>query len=555
MKQLPDIIALWRNPVFTRYRRSRLRLKKSIFWCLLVLVIATFMVTLTYTIRVNTGSSPQIAARDLWLPLLVLQGVILMAKGTGSVSAGLIQDKIDGTLDYQRLTPLPPINNLVGYLFGLPVLEYLMVALTLPHLMFIIVVGNIPLSEVFSIYLTFFVCVILYHLIGISVGIVMKRWIIGYLLSIALVFAVNVVLPVLVSQFGLRFFQFLSVWPVIGQKLIPLVAPPGSIQFVQNNPYFTSGAGVPFYNTMISAFAFTLLMQGGLILTFALMALRRWRSETRHSLSKPYALAFLGVFLVILIGNVWPALTGGDLPFAIFGRTDVTQIPEVVAVAFPATYGIVTWLIGLLLFAIVIPDHHGWLRGLRRARKYGISEGRPWTDDSASLLFMSLFIIAILIGFAAIYATISGAGLFSFMTDSGPSLWRLPTVLALTLVYTLLLVQVVQLKPMTLVVLLLWFVPILIAIVLGAIMQSAERVHAVIASISPIATLLLSSAIPLDGAVPVESDREFQIAYTGVATGIFFLLVQIAVLFARRQTLERRFKALSNQLVVSSPAA
>src|SRR5690606_34371382 len=137
----------WRNPVYRRFFRSRLRFRRAITWYLLTLIVTTFVVSLTYTLQVNGSTAPEAAARNLWIPLLVIQGMILMIKGTGAVSAGLIQDRIDLTLDYQRLTPVSPLGNLVGYLFGLPVLEYAMFALTLPHLAFVVIIGNIPRSE------------------------------------------------------------------------------------------------------------------------------------------------------------------------------------------------------------------------------------------------------------------------------------------------------------------------------------------------------------------------------------------------------------------------
>src|SRR5690606_17510635 len=228
----------WRNPVFVRFWRSRLRLRRSVFWYLLTLIVTSFVVTLTYIVRTNAGTPPVDAARSLWIPLLIIQGLILMVKGTGSVSAGLIQDKIDQTLDYQRLTPVSPVRNLVGYLFGLPVLEYVMFALTLPHLAFIAVVGQIPPATLLSVYCSFFVCVILYHMTGIAAGMVIRRWIFGYMLSILLVLFVNVILPTFVSQLGLRFFQYLSVWPVIGQKVLPLVTD-SDVLSPSGNPYLS----------------------------------------------------------------------------------------------------------------------------------------------------------------------------------------------------------------------------------------------------------------------------------------------------------------------------
>src|SRR5690606_37822797 len=288
----------WRNPVYKRFFRSRLRFRKALSWYLLTLIVTTFVVSLMYTLQINGSTPPETAARNLWIPLLVIQGLILMIKGTGSVSAGLIQDRLDQTIDYQRLTPVSPLGNLVGYLFGLPVLEYAMFALTLPHLGFVVIVGKIPAGALVSVYCAFFVCVILYHMMGIAAGMVMRRWIMGYLLSILLVIFVNVVLPSLISQLGLRFFQYLSVWPVIGQKVAPVV---GISAGPEANPFVSIFADVPFYTWSLSPFVFTLLLQGALILTFGVMAVRRWKSSTRHSLSKPYALAFLVGFVVLAI--------------------------------------------------------------------------------------------------------------------------------------------------------------------------------------------------------------------------------------------------------------
>src|SRR5690606_5819922 len=222
---------------------------------------------------------------------------------------------------YQRLTPVSPLRNLVGYLFGLPVLEYAMFALTLPHLAFISVVGKIPPGTLASVYFSFFVCVVMYHMTGIGAGMVIRRWIFGYMLSILLVLFVNVILPGLVSQLGLRFFQYLSVWPVIGQKVLPLVTD-SDVLAPSGNPYLSVFGDVPFYRWTLSPFVFTLLLQGALIVTFGSIALRRWKSSTRRSLSKPYALAFLIGFIVVLIGNVWPIVTRAYMPFPLFGQTN-----------------------------------------------------------------------------------------------------------------------------------------------------------------------------------------------------------------------------------------
>jgi len=63
--KIANLLSIWRNPVFLRFFRSRLRLRKSIFWYLLTLIIATFVVTLVFVLRTNSGVSPRDSCSQL----------------------------------------------------------------------------------------------------------------------------------------------------------------------------------------------------------------------------------------------------------------------------------------------------------------------------------------------------------------------------------------------------------------------------------------------------------------------------------------------------------
>jgi len=529
-----ELFKLWRNPVFRRFCRSRLRLRKAVFWYLLTLIVTTFVVTLIYIIRTNTGVSEQNAARSLWIPVLIIQGLIMFLKGTGSVSAGLIQDKLDQTLDYQRLTPVSPIKNLLGYLFGLPIMEYTMVALTLPHLAFIVVVGDIPLSALASVYLVFFTCTILYHVSGIAVGMVMQKWIWGYLLSILMVVFLNLILPGFISQLGLKFFQYLSIWPVIGQELLPLIVSASALSRVATqNPFFSMADAVPFFNWELSPFLFTLLLQSALIATFATMALRRWKSLTMHSLSKLYALSTLCGFIVLILGNLWPAITGRGVPFALFGAVSVEQLSQGVVMSLPLVYCLFVWLLCLILFSMVVPSHHSYIRGIRRAMKLGRQAAHPWDDDSANLLFMGLFVVAALLGFWILFYELSASGFFDVLAEVNFNSWRLPVVLGLVVFYTILLLQVMELRYATLSILLLWFLPILVATVISASREDFHTLQSVIASISPLALIIMSGMLPLATVFQEEAGPQYAALLTGISTGLMFIVMQIVWLWRR----------------------
>jgi hypothetical protein len=589
MQNALHLINVWDNPVFHRFRRSQLRAKKAIFWYLATLIITTFVVTLTYLIETNFTQLPanatqeaiaqleEQAARNLWIPLLVIQGLILLLKGTGRTSAGLIQDKIDETLDYQRLTPVSPLRNVVGYVFGLPILEYAMFALTLPHLAFIVVKGNIPLAPVLSVYLVFFTCAIFYHMTAVAVGMVIKRWIWGYLLSLVSVAFLNMILPTVASQLGLKFLQYLSIIPVIGQKVLPLMAPtrqfvgPGPAPFAPPNQFnqpgqfggpqqfggpppgfeqsgeasfFSFADPVPFFDWTLSPFVFTLLLQFMLIVTLATMAVRRWQKATKHSLSKPYALGILAMFILLLTGNLWPAITGEALPFALFGTREINEISStVVAIGLPLVYSIAIWLLCLFLFANVVPTHHDYVRGVRRAKKLNRSAALPWDDDSANLPFMTSFIAVALLGFWVLYGQISNSGYLSFLDGTGYSHWRLPLLLGLVLLYTLLVLQVLQMRGMVLTFLLLWLLPILVAIVSAAAIEDVTPFQTVVASLSPLATMIMTGMLPSGWVDAFDAaDSEFRTIMTGATTGVVFLLVQIALLSFRWRQLKLRLQ-------------
>jgi hypothetical protein len=542
MRSLLNLLNLRDNPVFHRFRRSQLRLKASLAWLLLTLIVTSFVVTLPYIIQTTNFDRPeQGAARNLWIPLLIIQGLILLLKGTARTASGLIQDKIDQTLDYQRLTPLMPLKNIVGYLLGLPILEYAMFALTLPHLAFIVIKGNIPLTTVLSVYTAFFVCTIFYHMTAVAVGMVMKRWIFGYLLSIFSVAFLNLILAPLGSQLGLKFMQYLSVFPVIGEKVAPLIDGPNFPGGPGSDSVFEFAEPVPFFNWLLSPFLFTLLLQGSLIVTFATMAVRRWQKADKHSLSKLYALGVLSVFIVLIIGNTWPIITGQFLPYAIFGSINLAERVEPIAIGLPLVYCMAVWLLCIFLFFNTVPTHQDYVRGLRRAKKLGRRSARPWDDDSANIAFMSLFVVIALAGFALLFFEMQSAGFMRFLAGTGYAEWRMPLALGLALLYTLLLLLVLETRGAVLSFLLVWLVPILVAIVSTAAMEDVTRFQTIVASLSPLATLLMTGMLPAAEAyAPLSAASDVAVLVTGVYAGFGFLVLQIALLGWRWQRLRRR---------------
>jgi hypothetical protein len=344
--------------------------------------------------------------------------------------------------------------------------------------------------------------------------------------------------------------------PVIGQKVLPLLLdstgqagpfagpppPPGQFGPGPNDVgFFSFDAPVPFFNWTLSPFVFTLLLQSMLIVTFATMAIRRWQKENKHSLSKIYALGVLGVFILLVTGNLWPIITGQYLPFAIFGETDLDEVSEILALTLPMVYSIAIWLLCVFLYFNVVPSHSDYIRGIRRAGKLNRRTALPWDDDSANIAFMSLFVLLALTGYWVLYSQMQGSNYLSFLDGTGFPHWRLPFVLGLVLFYSYMLLQVLESRGAVLTVLLLWLLPILVAIVSAAAIQNVTNFQSIVASLSPIATLVMTGLLPGAWVAPFEAvDEEVRVLVTGVRTGQLFLIAQIALLSFRWVQLKRK---------------
>ena len=144
----------WPNPIFRRYARSRLRPQALGAWLLVTVLLAGF---LYFGFRTGTRFQGQMsimdAERATVIPLLVLQALILFFLGTGQVAAGITAEADEGTLDYQRLSPLTPLGKVLGYLLGLPVREWCLFAATLPFTAWALWKGEVAASAWMPVYL------------------------------------------------------------------------------------------------------------------------------------------------------------------------------------------------------------------------------------------------------------------------------------------------------------------------------------------------------------------------------------------------------------------
>ncbi|MDG2399709.1 MAG: hypothetical protein P8M04_03970 [Akkermansiaceae bacterium] len=388
LKPLPAWM-IWANPILKRYARSRLRPASLGVALLMTILVAGFFFFLARETTARAIQNPIDVGRIPLIPLLILQGLILFGLGTGQAAAGITTEADEGVIDYQRLAPMTPFAKVLGYLFGLPIREWILFLATIPFTGYSIWKGQVPLNGVLQLYAVFFMAAILYHLTGLVAGSVMKnrRW--AFLTSTGLVMFLYLIIPQ-AAKFGLVYLKYVTIYPVFNEVYPSLIPRPlGDAAEVFN----TIIPPAKFFGLNFPQYVFTLISQGVLSLAMVMMLWRRWRKADCHLLGKFTATGLFGWLQMMLLGNALPLMDSGDLfPSREldrrFGRLINPDIQFWSPKTWEATvmigiYGLVTLASLWWLTFIISPELHGQVRGWRRARKLGHSK-LPVLSDAAT---------------------------------------------------------------------------------------------------------------------------------------------------------------------------
>ena len=388
---------IWANPIFRRYCRSRLRVKGLGMALIVTLLMAAFVFFLLRAIFLHQmDMEPIDAERPGFIALLILQGLVLFLMGTGQVAGGMTAEADEGVIDYQRLSPMTPLAKVMGYLFGLPVREYVCFLATLPFTLWAIWRGQMDLLVVGGLYLAFMSSAILYHLTGLVAGTVLKnrRW--AFLVSMGLVFSLYTVLPS-VSNFGLVYFRYITLEPVFFESLPQLIPREAGARMAVAQSILGEAR---FFNLNFPEVVFTVFSQGFIILTMVMMLWRRWRLADSHLLGKAWATMLFGWIQLTLLGNALPRIdTGQIFPSREFMR-GVFQMarrgkgdwkPEPVeALTMAGAVGLVSVAILWVITAMITPTSDTQLRGWRRAKKLGRGSLQASSDPATAFWWVAL---------------------------------------------------------------------------------------------------------------------------------------------------------------------
>ncbi len=401
----------WRlhhNPLLRKSIHERLRGKAAWVWGL-----ATFVIALWIFLMVFMGTTGQgllerrEAARSALVPLLVLQGILLMFFGTGAVAHGIATEKERGLLDYQRLTPMTALDKVLGYLFGLPIREYFAFAITFPFVLLAAVIGDIHFFRLGQLYLVFFTSVWLYHSTGLVAGMVSSHPRRANWFTRILVLGLYLFLPRM-AALGFTVFGYLTILPTFQHVVIMEFGPEAAFLSTKEGWDAFTFFGVDLHPTL-----FTLLLQGGALLTFAVILFRKWRHDQAHSLSKVYAVALYAVLQLLLVGSLWSLITDpGRLPVIGNATVDGVVDPRFAM----GTMIFVFWLLSLgasaALLHIITPRPFAMHHGRLRATRLGLARV-PRCSDAASSLWCSLALGAITtLSFAILMAAAHAQGIY-----------------------------------------------------------------------------------------------------------------------------------------------
>lgn len=403
---------IWENPIFLRYCRSRLRLKGLGVGILVTVLVAGFVYAFCRALGMNRFNlGPEDANRIPIIGLFFFQGLLLFILGTAQASGGMISEKDEGVIDYQRLIPMSPMAKTLGYLFGLPVREYALFAVTLPFTAWAIWKSGVPVQIWGPLYGIFITTAITYHLTGLVTGTIVKnrRW--AFLVSIGLIFCLYTVVPQ-ASRFGLVFFKYLTVAPVY-HEAFPYLMPEKAGELM--HVYRAMMPTVKFFGLSFPEAVFTLFCQGGLALVILIMLCRRWRRNESLLLGKFTAVLFFVWTQILLLGNAIPLIDPGNLfpsreLSRRFRQLDPTPQGEE-AVAIAGLYGIATLILLLIVIMIITPSAEAQVRGWRRTRKHG-GTSLPFLSDAATSA-----------GWAFLMALVGAAGWYFFTRELVESRW------------------------------------------------------------------------------------------------------------------------------------
>ncbi|RYD61287.1 MAG: hypothetical protein EOP83_17405, partial [Verrucomicrobiaceae bacterium] len=412
---VPHFPSLWNlpaNPVFRRHAVSRLRPWRFAVWLVVTQVIAAFvwMVSVLGYLqaqgygRVDVDFASPAFQRLLekhgtnaylcgWLSLLVIQGLLVVLKGTFSVATGVAREATEGMIDSERLSPLPTGHKVIGQLLGLPLLENALAFLLIPWAVASAWLGGLSPAMMGKVYLIFATSAFFHHAVGLVAGTLIRQKILAGTISQVMVILLHFVLPFF-GGFGIGLLSHLGMESAILSEIVS--ATPEMLRPKGFFPPDIISPPVDFFRWEISVSGYHWMITVTALAALLTMLVRRWNDQDSQLLGKTGTALLAAWMLILTCGELIPGFARGhglaelfDIgnPRLSMSHASATGIP-LIGVLWIAGFALVLGLINLLLTATLVPTPEA------RARSRHLIRAPWWNDGRNSLpwvVLLSLF--------------------------------------------------------------------------------------------------------------------------------------------------------------------
>ncbi|MCW1921623.1 hypothetical protein OKA05_03605 [Luteolibacter arcticus] len=423
----PVFPSLWNlpaNPVFRRHAVSRLRLWRVVVWLVITQVVAGFawLVSSLVYLHVQGGGRVEIdlgspafqklleshgtnAFLSGWLAVLVIQGLLVVLKGTFSVATGVAREANEGMIDSERLAPLPTGHKVVGQLLGLPLLENVLALLLIPWAIASAWLGGLSPAMMGKVYLLFATSALFHHAVGLVAGSLIRQKILAGTISQVLVILLHFVLPFF-SGFGIGLISHLGAESAILYEIVS--ATPGVLEPKGFYPREAIPMPVDFFRWEIAVSGYHWIITVTALAALVAMLVRRWNDQDSQLLGKVGTALLAAWMLTLTCGELLPGFSQGQGLDDIFdtgsSRLSMRKVSDagipLIGVLWVSGFAVVLGLINLLLTATLVPTPEA------RARCRHLVRAPWWNDGRNSLPWVVLLSLLAAVAWCVVVRTL-----------------------------------------------------------------------------------------------------------------------------------------------------
>ena len=423
---VPDFPSLWNlvaNPVFRRHAVSRLRPWRFVVWLIVTQVITGFVWSVSVLVYLQVACEGRVemdlrsaafkrlleehgtnAFLSGWFSVLIIQGILVVLKGTFSVATGVAREANEGMIDSERLSPLSTGHKVIGQLLGLPLLENVLALLLIPWAAASAWYGGLSPAMMGKVYLIFATSALLHHAVGLVAGTLIKQKILAGTISQVIVILMHFILP-FSGGFGIGLISHLGMESAILYEII--TATPQVLEPKGFCPPDLIPPPVDFFRWEIAVSGYHWIITVTGLAAMLTMLVRRWNDQDSQLLGKIGTALLAAWMLVLTCGELIPGFSRGhglyDLidignPRLAMSRALSNGIPAA-GVMWIAGFAFVLGLINLLLTSTLVPTPEA------RARCRHLVRAPWWNDGRSSLPWVVLLSMLAAVAWSVVVRT------------------------------------------------------------------------------------------------------------------------------------------------------